>query len=303
MEENHIPQNEAEVDSLLESIESPSEKGVETQAPTKEVTPPPTEQAMIEYELSRYGTKQKYPLDKVLNFAQQGLDYNEKMRDFKVQRGLFDTEKTKWETQIKNAQEIEKRLKEYQAIEEYNKKDPKWWEHVITSYQQRQKEQGQTAPLTNNPVIEKLAQDLESIKGDLTAQKEREKLIQKANEDMELEQSITDFKEKNNQFDWTTLDKDGLDLEKRVLKFAIENGMNSPKQFAIAARAYLHDEYLKRAELKSKEEVGKAIQKTTKLGLGPVKSEPTQKISRVKDIRSKSWEDIGAEALKELGVQ
>ena len=300
MEENSVPQNLGEVDALLSSIESPPQQEVAAPAPVEE----PKTQAEIEYELTHKGIKQKFPVSKVLSFAQQGFDYNKKMHDFNVQRGLFDAEKAKTADQLKKYADIEQRLNRYKEVEEYQKKDPNWWNHVVTSYQQRQQEQGVIASPNNNtqPIAELIQKEVAPLKEYISSLQEEKKVLAKVQEDTELDTVVSSFKEENSQFDWTTLDQNGHDLEARILKHAMDMGLTKPNQFKAAARDFLYDESLKRAELKSKEELGKDIQKKTKLGLGPVKDKPTDKVTRVKDVRSKSWGEVGDEALKELGL-
>lgn len=299
MEENHVPQNIAEVDSLLSSIEAPSHETAQAAPEAEQPKQEPTTQAEIEYELSRKGVTQKFPLSKILGFAGQGFDYNEKMRDFNVQRQLFESERQKMTESQKRYQEIEQRLNQYKQIEDYQKQDPGWWEHVVQSYQNRSAEQGQPATLPT-PIIEKLVEEkVAPFKQYITDQEERAKIIAKANEDSELNQIVTDFKSANAQYDWTSLDKQGQDLEARILKHAVDNKIQS---FRAAARDYLYDEDIKRAEIKAKEAVGKDLQKATKLGLGPLKDKPNEKVARIKDVRTKSWDDVGSEALKELGL-
>jgi hypothetical protein len=76
---------------------------------------------------------------------------------------------------------------------------------------------------------------------------------------------------------------------------------NQIGSFRAAANDFLHEEFVKRAEQKAKEETGKEIKKAAKLGLGPITDKPTKKVERVQNVRSKSWDDIEAEALNELG--
>lgn len=123
-----------------------------------------------------------------------------------------------------------------------------------------------------------------------------------AKEDSELDGTISSFKEEHPDLDWKTLDEHGADLERRILNHASEMGITTAKGFRAAARDYLFDDLLGRAKLGGKEEVGKQIQKATKLGLGPVTDRPSRPVKRVENVSGKSWEDIEREALEAHGL-
>lgn len=119
-------------------------------------------------------------------------------------------------------------------------------------------------------------------------------------EDKSLNQDISGYREKHPDFDWDTLDpQTNQTLEQRIIQHAIDNGI---KSFKAAANDYLFDEHVKRASLKAKEDVGKTIQENTKKGVGPKSPVPIEKMSKVKDVRNKSWNQIQDEVLAELGL-
>jgi hypothetical protein len=271
-----------------------SEKPIEEQTPA--------EQAKT-YELIRKGTKRTFTAEEMIPFAQKGWDYEEKMREFNVNRmQTIAQEKAKWEAEFNpKFKDLETKLSRYSDVDKYIQRDPQWWEFVQGEYQKRLTEQGGNAHNSgHNPVIESLKSELNQVKEYVTSKQEQERIQAEAEKDTKLDTSVADYKGQNSHFDWSTTDNNGLDLEKRILKHAIDNNIGS---FKAAANDYLFDEHMKRSQIKAKEETGKEIKKQTKLGLGPVTDKPvTKTVERTKNVRSKSYSDLVDEALSELSA-
>lgn len=287
MELDHIPQNAAEAEQLIEQI----------QAPEGEAAPEAAAAPIEEFELNYKGQAKKYDRAKFTALAQQGLDYSEKM-------GAFNRERTEWEkardAQAQKWAQVEARLKQYAEIEEYNKKDPAWWEHVTRSYQERQGQAQGGQPTAALPP--ELQQKISEFDQFMTASRERESAEKAAKEDQALDLQVSSYREKYPQFDWEAVDESGQKLEQRILKYAIEHGLQKPEHFQIAANNYLFEEHLKRAGHAAKEGVGKHLEKVTKLGLGPVTNQPTSRLKAVQNVASKDWNEIAEEAKAALGI-
>lgn len=285
-----VPQTAEQAKALVEHWSSPTEP-TEIESQGQEAEAPPAEEFTIKYR----GKDEKYPLDKILSFANQGRDYSEKMRQFRLEREAFEkesqTNKAKW-------QSLEERLTHYADIEEYIKKDPAWYDYLVQSYQHRIQGNGQANP-TNDPLVQSLSQEVRGLKEVATRFQEKEAEITRVKEDEDLDRQIQDYRGKYGDFDWVTVDENGLDLEKRILDHAIKNNITS---FRAAANDYLFDEHVNRAKAGAKEEVGKDIQKKTKLGLGPVTDRPTMPMKRVQNVATKSWDEITREALEASGL-
>jgi len=289
-----IPTNAAEAEALVNhwtSADAPE------QAPEQQVDGETTENVVEEplHEIKYRGQLETHPLSKILDFANQGRDYAEKMRDFKVQRELFEKERTGWKSQTEKEKAL---FDEYRQWKEVAAKEPQWIEQLRQAYVQRQT--SQTA--AQDPMVQKLAEGYEELKGFVSSVKEREALQERAQEDQTLDLQVSEYQQKFPQFDWKAVDDQGLNLEKRILNHAIQMGLSKPEHFRIAAHDYLFDEHLKRKEVAAKEVVGKEIQKATKLGLGPKTHQPTMKVKKVENVSSKSWDDISAEAKEALGI-
>lgn len=273
-----IPTNGQEAEALLEHFASPSEQMSEGPAETPGSGPPPlTEQQM---ELNYRGQLEKHPLSKILEFASQGRDYSQKMRDLRIQRELFEKDRTKYA-------DLDERIKRYSEVEEYIKKDPAWWQHVQQSYQQRGN--AQTPAQLPPEVMAKI----EAAHEFATVEKVRR-------EDESLDSNIRAYKEKYPDFDWGKVDEQGRSsLELAILQHAIDHKI---EDFSIAANSYLFDEHVKRAQVAAKEDVGKQIQKQTKLGLGPVTAKPVLQLKRPESVREKSYDELAQEGMQALGI-
>lgn len=300
LEETPLVSSEQEADALLEKISNPTEKSEEPFQATKEVNQemsqkeakePVTDE--VKHKIVWNKKEIELPISKLTSYAQQGYDYQEKMRMLNSEKAAYLAEKTKFDSSNK---ELQQRLQEYKEIEEYTKKDPKWWDHVRKSYQKLTQEPGAES---KDPVLTKLSESVEKLMSWMGTSQEREKQSLMIQEDTQLDQEIKEFKDQNPQFDWNTLDEKGHDLEKRIGLHALNSGI---KSYRAAARDYLFDEMLKRNEVKAKEELGKNIQKSTKLGLGSVRTESKAKISRPTSVRNKSYDDLVTEGLKEMGL-
>ncbi len=116
-------------------------------------------------------------------------------------------------------------------------------------------------------------------------------------EDQQLDQLVTEIREKYKDIDWDTPDENGKPLEYRVLEFAQENGI---KRFDTAFKAFYHDELIQRAEAQAKQNVSKDIQTKSKMGLLGTTPKPTRGIQAVKDVKNKSYENIMSEIREEI---
>jgi hypothetical protein len=289
-EEFQIPTTAAEAEGIIEGF-SQSEPEI---AP--EAAAPGTPQ---EFAINYKGKEEKYSLDKLIQFAQQGRDYSANMQK-------YNQEKTGWTKQVEAEKAkwagLEEKLSRYGEVEEYIKKDPVWWDHVQSSYQQRLSGQAPGANAPPDPIIQKLTEQVGELSQFVSSAKEREAAQAAEKEDLVMDQQITQYRDKYPNFDWAHVDENGLDLEKRILDHAVKMGLNKPEHFTAAANDYLHEEHLKRASESAKGDVGRHLQKVNKLGLGPITDHRTQAVKRVQNVSSKSWDEISQEAQAAAGI-
>lgn len=293
----HVPTSEAEADALIAHVEAPAEQQQEQVQATAEQQPAqqPVEEKPLsptEFELSRKGVNKKFPLQKILEFAQQGWDYNEKMSGLKSKEQEILAKSQEY-------QQLSDKIKQYSEVEEYIKKDPDWWTHVREQYQQRITEQSGNPASPVYREIDELKTTVKSLAEYINEQKQLQEVSRKAEEDKAFGQDVEKYISSNPDFDWNSTDQNGTNLEQRILAHAIENKIGS---FRAAANDYLADERARRIELKTKEKMADELKRTSKQGLGPVTNHPTQGIKRAKNVAASSYEDLYREALAEVGI-
>ena len=286
---NAVPETAEQAEALINHWQSEGETP-EQNAGESEPEKTPEE---ISYEINYRGKKESYPVSKLVEFAQQGRDYAEKMGHFNRERSTFDKERTGWKSEYEKQKTA---LEEYKTWHKAASEHPGWLDTVRQSYQQRLQTQGEQSP--NDPLVQKLLATVEDLTGKFSKIEEKETLAAITQEDQDLDLEISEYKGKFPDLNWGQVDENGLDLEKRVLDHAIKI---KPPSFRAAANDLLHDEHLARAQGRAKENVGKEIQKATKLGLGPPTKTRQLAPKKVDNVSSKSWEDVHAEAMAAMG--
>lgn len=279
-----------DADALLREIEGGGSANRPMQAqPEQTQQSQPAQQTPEEFEITWNGKQIKAPKEKALQWASQGYDYSQKMAELTRQRA-------EWETKQK---EFEQSYTPYKTIDEYAKQNPEWWSHVEQSYQQKLANAQAAAPGQTSPEIEGLKAkltEIEKFKTDLEAKE----AAQKAEKEQQvLEGEIKSIRDTYKDLDWTSRDESGLDLEQRVLKHAIDNGIQSVRA---AFRDYQHDHLLKLAAERAKESQTKDLQKRTKLGLLGQSQAPKKGLTPAEGVKTKSYEDLMREAKEEFGI-
>ncbi len=273
-------ENEEQADALLESIDAPSGQ-IQEAAPVQAQAP------VDEWDLTVGGKQIKAKRDQVLQWAQMGYSAPDKIRKLSQDLDNYKKQETQWKSMEEK----------YGPIDAFVKEKPDFWDHVTKSYQERnQILQDQSNPLAS--VVQQLqsqVQDLVQYKNQI---EERQTQAQMAQEDHSYLQTFEEMKKSYPDIDFITPDNEGKSLEYRVLEHAQENGI---KNFKTAFRDFHHDELVKRAESKAKENLVKEKQKHSKLGVLGITPTPTKR-AEAGNIRNKSYDDLTAEALQELGI-
>lgn len=283
-----VPQNEDEVDSLLESISEPANealvepgaKAPQTQAEAAQ------QQAIQEYAFKVGGKEVKAPIEKILRWAEQGYDAPNRIGELNKKLEGYSTK----EQQFKEWQD------KYGPVDEYVRQNPQWFQYVQGQYQQ----QMQGAQGANNPimsVVEQLKQEVEGLKGVASTYQQQEAARVAQREDSAYMQEFTTIQKQYPKIDFSTPGPDGKSLEYKVLEYAQQNGI---KKFTTAFRDVHHDELLKLKEEEAKEKVINDRQSKSKLGILGISATPTRKTSD--SVKGKSYQDLEREALTELGI-
>lgn len=280
-----VPQSEDDVDSLLESIDQPSNDSAMEAAKPVEQTP---QVQSSDFAFTVGGKEVKLDLtkdrEKLIRWAQQGYEAPNKIGELNK---TLDGYKSK-EQQFKDWQD------RFGPVDEYVKKNPQWWNHVQAQFEQLQA-QRQADP--NAPIIEKLMQEVEGLKGVATTYQQQETQRQAMRDDAAYMEELQGAQKQYPKIDFTTPDQNGKSLEYKVLEFANENGI---KKFTTAFKAFHHDELMKLSAEEAKEKVIKDRQSKSKLGILGISATPTRKTSD--SVRGKSYGDLEREALQELGL-
>jgi hypothetical protein len=275
-----------DVDATLSAIESPStERPMSAPPEQTQQTQTPTPQ---EFEFNWNGRQIKAPLDKITKFASQGYDYSQKMAEFKRQQQEFETQR--------------QALNPFQEVDAYARANPDWWNHVRSSYEsraQQQAAQSQPAEGDLTQFIDPLKSDLNEIKEWKNSVEQERIAYQRNQEDQQLEGEIKSIRESYKDLDFDRVDEEGLTLETKVLKHAVDNGI---KNFKTAFRDYMADELVKRAEARGRELAVKERQEHAKRGLLGKTQAPTNGLKPAQNYRQKSYQDLTNEALDELGI-
>lgn len=273
------------LDEVMSSGDAPD---IQMETAKPEPAPAAPVQTPAEFEFTANGKQIKVPATdpRVKQWMSQGYNYAQSMQQ-------VNAERTEWQNKVQQAEQLSAKYKE---IEEYQKKDPSWWDHVTQSYQQKM---GKAAD-PNDPVMQKiqqLQQELEEVKGFKNEVLSEKVQKQREQEDDALTGQVKSMREQYSYLDWTTPDASGKSLELQVLQYASDNGIS---KFDAAFKAFKHDELLKLAESRGKESVVKDVQKKTKLGLLGSTEAPTKGLKPAENHKNKSYWDLAQEGLAEL---
>jgi len=271
-------------------VTSENESAADTKASVEEKTnaEPQIEQVGDKFVLNYKGKEIELDAEKAKAYAQKGYDYETKMRDFKVEKKLYE-------------QEIEKQKAQYQELAEINefaKQNPAFQRLIEQQWAKIQ--QGQELPVAPEDKISMLETRLNQVLDKLNSQEEQLTAKQEAEMEARQEQSIEGYKEKYSDFDWKTKDENGATLEDRIMQQMIDKGV---KDFEIMADHVLKTELLARQQMEAKKKIGKQIQHQSKHGLGKVTSYSQQKAQKTQNVSSKSYDDLLEEGLRELGIE
>lgn len=292
--------SEVNVDQILSDSmtpEPPREVSSESQENTQVDQPdsePSTEASSEGFVIKHNGKEYSLEDDKFKMYAQKGFDYEQKMHQLRVDKKLWEQER---KTQESGVEELRK-------INDYAKQNPEF-ERMLKREWARIQGGGQVQPESDATRIDTsqlppaIQHQMNAILERLDSQDLALKQRTSAEKEAKIEGAIEQYKNNYQDFDWKTKDEFGQTLEDRITQHAIDNQI---RDFKTAANDMLFEEHMKRAQLKSKEQAGKEIQKQHKLGLGKVTKESVLKTKPAEGIKNKSYNDLAMEALQELGL-
>lgn len=280
-----VPSNEDEADALIDQAQAQEgEKGPIKDSPTQAQVDSWNAQEWA----FKVAGKDVIPKsrDEVRNWAQLGYGANHRISELNKQLG-------EWKTKEKQLNELHGK---YNEIDDYVRKNPQFWQHVMNSWQNR----AQAISDPNNPLAQTVGQlanqvqDLVQYKQTIEQQQQTYRMKQ---EDDQYLNTFEDLRKSYPQIDLVTPDENGKTKEYHMLEYALQNGI---KNLKTAFRDYFHDDLVKIAAEQAKVKVAKDRQKDTKLGILGRSTTPTKGISS--DHKGKSYNDLANEALAELGL-
>lgn len=262
----------AEAPQGAESV-APPEGGQAPQAPAPENTWDPKP-----WEL-KYNGQPVYPKDQnhLKMLAQKGWSYEQRMAELNRQQG-------EWQGQV----EKYKRLEPYEKLDQLFQTNPEFARQILElkqRYEQGQPDQGQA-----DPRLQAIQEKLEKF--ETFHQTFEEKQATDA-----LEKSKTDLKEKFKDFDWESIDENGATLMQRVMKHALETKMYD---IGRAFRDLMFDDMALRANTQGKAQAAQAVQQAHRAGIVETGRPTPPAPAKAFNPAGKSWNDVGAEATKEL---
>lgn len=286
--------NSIDVDSLVNDSggdlsPAPEKSQTQTAQPTDNKT---AAQVAAEIAFKANGKEIRTRLDdpRATQWLSQGYDYAQRMAEFNQQQAAFKAQQA----------EIEAVKNRYSEVEDYITKNPEWWTHVQSQYEQA-KAQGLGSQNPNNPeamVLNKVREELKPVFQFIQTQEQQAKAAKQQQEDTALDGEIKSVREAHGTLDWNTPDENGLNLELRVLKHAQEKGISN---FEAAFLHLMREPLMKMEREKAMAEAVKERQKQTKLGLLDKSSTPKRGLTDAQGHKNKTYDQLLYEGLEELG--
>lgn len=281
-----IPQNEEEVDALLSTIEEP----VSPESTDPGAKQEPSSTITDEFTFKVNGKEIKANRDNVLRWAQQGYEAPNKIGELNKKIESWTQKEQEWKAQ---QEQIKAYKEKYEQVDEYVKQNPQWWNTVQEQFKSTQ-QQGQI----NDPRLDSLMKEVDSLKQVANTYQERVQQQQAQQEDAKYIESFNAIQKQYPKIDFVTPDETGKNLEYKVLEFAHKEGI---KEFTTAFKAFHHDELVKLAQEEAKSKIVTDRQSKTKLGILGISSTPTPRVTD--SVKGKSYNDIQAEILQEYGLK
>jgi hypothetical protein len=310
--QHEYPMDEAQV--MLDGMQSKesndtNESSVQGEQVTNETTGPTPresdasvvgqqEQKPFEgFEFDYNGKKIQAPWSdpKTKQWAQQGYDYAQKVGQLRQEHEKFQSERNEFEN---SRSEWEAKWSAYKKLDEWAQQDPKNQEWLSQAYQQYQQKINE-GKASQNPEFDSLRSDVNELHEFRKQFEAQQAEAQRNQEDQTLEADVQSVRKMYSHLDWTTPDEHGYNLEQRILNFAPEVGV---KSFNQAFKLYYHDDLLKSAEARGREQAAKEFQTNKRKGLLGVSSTPQNTLSQSQNLKSKNYDDLEREALEELGI-
>jgi hypothetical protein len=271
---------DATMDAIAESSTGSTNIPMSAPTPASE----PTAQAPQEFEFKWRDRTIKAPLDKLTTWASQGYDYGQRVQELKAERDAFEKQRQGYSR--------------YEEVDAFARENPEWWQHVEQQWEARQQQSQRQAGQESDPVAQMRAEiaELRNFRDEMVSERKNREVQE---QDKQLNDEISQIQKQHSSLDWTGVDDEGLTLEMRVLRHAQQNGIHS---FRAAFRDFNHDRLIEMSRLDAKEKAIADRKTAAKQGLLGRSNTPVKGLSSAQNIKSKSYNDLMAEGLAELGI-
>lgn len=283
---------EINTDELLEQIEAPApERAMGGGEPPAAAAPADPADWRQGFDWSFDAKGQKVAVDsadKARTWLSQGYAFSQNQAALNAERAQIQRQRQESEAKYKG-------FDRYAEVDDYARKNPQWWDHVNSQFQSRGQPQ-----LDPNlaPIINPLLERLQGMEGFVQTLQQREQQQEIQRQDQELESEIESIRKKHPTIDLNALDETGKSLESRVLRHGTENGIHS---FRAAFRDYFHDKLMEETKAQTLTQQNVGQKQAVKAGILGTTPAPTKGLKPASSRRS-SYDDLAAEALKELGI-
>jgi hypothetical protein len=292
-------QAEQSPEEILASLRGGEETSPENPAAPEKAAPPEMvwDPKALKYTVEG-GKEVVEPWEMVQKRASLGYHYAQRAQ-------LLNSQEEKY----KQLDEQNKKLARWQEFNEYSEKNPDWWKHVETSWQNRQAPQA--GEQVDNPLLPKIG-ELEAQLKELSAFKEQ--FVQKQ-QSLEHEAQDKDFRSEIDQaaklgkqydLDLEAADEQGVTGTWKVLEHMKSMGLDGSKKghFSAAFKDLYLDHLLSRNAEKTKEQHAKSQEQARKAGIVSVSKQPTGRGNGTLNgkIPSMSWGELGDLALADKEI-
>lgn len=251
-----------------------------------------------EHEINWRGKPVRLPLSKVLDHANKGYDYSQRMAEFNKKSREFEQRQKSMETDYASYVELDKAIRTTEGAA--------WWQHVNEAWKNRangvqqpqQAQQQSQVPQELLELISPLKRELDDLRSFKTNLEEERKLKDQKDVDDRYLKDREDVIKANPDVDFDTPDESGESLEYKILKHANDTGI---KSFKSAWRDLDYDKRAEREQSKARQAVTKGISEQERLGIRK-SNKPFNKSQGLPMQNGRHSYNLTPEELKEFGI-
>ena len=282
---DEYPETEAILDESTQAAEA-GEQGEEAQV-TSEVT---EQQPVAEdWDGSKFALKFRNKeivpesRDKLLMWAQQGYNAENKFSEIKKLQEQIDSEKSQYSKYAELAQAFES--------------NPKFKQQIFDMYYQsqiggQQQEQPGQQDISGGSLPPEVAKEISELKGQVEEWHSQQAM-------QELEKEVGILSQKYSEYDWNTPDENGVTLLREVQQAALNLG-GVPLEVAFRHLAWDTMQEKAKASALESQKAERQRQSTKGKPVGSTVAQP-KKVQQAPNLSSMSWDQVARQAISEIG--